>query len=413
MREIQKSILSTAILYEDLRYLIFGELEDKLFDNEYKTIFKEMKKLYLQRQDIDPVVMLGSLGNAYTDSIAELSNPSFVKPNLEQYIKILKENYSLSLAISQTEELIFDLKGKRLKPEELQNKYIEISKLFNSDSNKHKSYTMQEATSAAFESYYSKENYFKTGFNKIDKTVKISKGDYIIIGGRPSSGKTTLASQVMLNMSKSAKIVFFSLETNKVNIVNKLACSVGKIPLDKIMNKTLTEEEERHFAETLSQIMNLNLEIVEAAGMTTNKIFTKALQRQADVIFIDYLSIINLDSRSMYEKVTRLSNELHEFAQREKITVIALSQLRRPEPGRKVKEPTMSDLRESGAIEQDADAIFLLHDPADNLSEEEQAEQRKNIDKQDRSLIIAKNKLGRTGRINLQFYGGVQTFYEN
>lgn len=156
-----------------------------------------------------------------------------------------------------------------------------------------------------------------------------------------------------------------------------MACSVGKIPLDKIMNKTLTEEEERHFAETLSQIMNLNLEIVEAAGMTTNKIFTKALQRQADVIFIDYLSIINLDSRSMYEKVTRLSNELHEFAQREKITVIALSQLRRPEPGRKVKEPTMSDLRESGAIEQDADAIFLLHDPADNLSEEEQAEQRK------------------------------------
>ena len=88
MREIQKSILSTAILYEDLRYLIFGELEDKLFDNEYKTIFKEMKKLYLQRQDIDPVVMLGSLGNAYTDSIAELSNPSFVKTNLEQYIKI-------------------------------------------------------------------------------------------------------------------------------------------------------------------------------------------------------------------------------------------------------------------------------------------------------------------------------------
>lgn len=412
MQELQKSILTAAIFYEDLRYLIFGELQEKHFTAEHRTIFKEMYKLHKQKQDIDAIVILSILGNAYAGTIAELSDTGYKKPNIKQYIKALKDNYSSNIAIRQTEELLFDLREKRLSLEEVQSKYIEISKYFNSDDNRYKSYTMTEAATEAFESYYSEENYFKTGFQKIDNTVKISKGDYVIIGGRPSSGKTTLAANLMFNMAKKNKTLFFSLETNKVNIVNKLACLIGKIQLDKIMNKSLTKDEEVHFANTLSELMKSNLEIIEAAGMTTNKIFTKAMQRQADIIFIDFLSIINLDSRSMYEKVTRLSNELHEFAQREKVTVIALSQLRRSEPGRKVKEPTMSDLRESGAIEQDADVILLLHDPTDNLTEEEQAEQRKSLERQSRSLIIVKNKLGRTGKINMNFFGGVQTFYE-
>jgi len=412
MEELQRSILTAAIFYEDFRYLIFGELQEEHFTNEYKAIFKEMYKLYRRKQDIDAVIILSNLGNAYAGTIAELSDIGYKKPDIEQYIKKIKDDYSSNIAIRQTEELLFDLREKRIEPEEAQNKYIEISKHFNSDDKKFKSYTMAEATAEAYKSYFEKENYFKTGFKKIDDTVKISKGDYIIIGGRPQSGKTTFASNIMYNMARKNKVIFFSLETNMVNIINKLACSVGKIQLDKIMNKSFTEDEESHFANILSELMKSNLEILEAAGMNTNKIFTKTLQRQADIIFIDYLSIINADSKTMYEKVTRLSNELHEFSQREKVTTIALSQLRRPEPGRKIKEPTMNDLRESGAIEQDADAIFLLHDPADNLTEEEQAEKRKSLEKQSRSLIIAKNKLGRTGKINFNFYGNVQTFYE-
>jgi len=416
MREIEKAILSTAILYEEFRYLIFGELQEEHFTNEFKTIFKEMNKLYKQKQDVDPIILLGNLGQAYTEVIATLSDVSFIKPNIDEYIKILKENYSSNMAIRKTEELLFDLKGKRISPEDSQNKFIEISKYFNVNDNKYKSYTMADTMTEAFESYYAKENYYQTGFSKIDETVLISPGDYIIIGGKSHSGKTTLATNIMTNMAERNKVVFFSIETNKVKIGNKFISSKGKIELEKINKKLLSEEEETRFLNTSSELMELDLEIVQAGGMTLNQMFIKALQRQADIIFIDHLQLVTLNANgrnlSMYEKITKISNELHSFAQQNKITVFALSQLRRAEQGRNVQEPTMSDLRESGAIEADADAIFLLHDPVTALSEEEQAEQRKNFSKQKRHLIIAKNKEGRTGKIYLNFYGNIQTFYE-
>lgn len=412
MKDIQKSILSTAILYEDLRYLIFGELQEEYFTNEYKTVFKEMNKLYRQKQDIDPVIISSSLGQAYTKTIADLSDVSFIRPNIEQYIRILKNNCSSNKAIRQTEELLFDLKENRLQPEEVQNKFIEISKLFDSSGSKYKSCNMTEVLTEAFNSYNSKQSYYKTGFSKLDNTVLISPGDFIIIGGRPSSGKTTLSTNIMPCMSMNNKITFFSIETNKINIANKLIASTGKLELNKILHKNLTDEEIERYLNTSSQLMKANIEIVEAGGMTVNQITTKALQRQADIIFIDYLQLINSNTNNSYERVTRISNELHTFAQREKITVIALSQLRRQEAGRKTIEPTMSDLRESGAIEQDADAILLLYDPVTALSEAEQTEKRKDITKQERSLIVAKNKQGRTGKINLNFYSGIQKFYE-
>lgn len=417
MREIEKSILSTAILYEDLRYLIFGELQEEYFTNEFKTIFKEMQKLYRQKQDIDPVVILSNLGQAYTEVIANLSDVNFIKPNIEQYIKILKDNYSSNMAISHTEKLLVNLKGKKISLDEAQNKYVEISKFFNISDNQHKSYSMTETMNEAFESYYAKENYYRTGFSKIDETMLISPGDYIIIGGKSHSGKTTFATNIMANMAERNKVLFFSIETNKTKIGNKFISSKGKIELEKINKKLLSEEEEKRFLSTSSKLMKLDLEIVEAGGMTLNQMFVKALQRQAEIIFIDHLQLVTLNSNgknlSMYERITKISNELHSFAQQNKITVFALSQLRRAEQGRKVQEPTMSDLRESGAIEADADGIFLLYDPVTALSEEEQAEQRKNFSKQKRDLIIAKNKEGRTGKIYLNFYGNIQTFKED
>lgn len=412
MREIQKSILSTAILYEEQRYLIFGELQEEHFTNECKTIFKEMKKLYRQRQDIDPVIILENLGIAYMDLITDLANPSFIKPNTNQYIKRLKENYYTTQAISQTEELLLNLRQKNDSPEVLQNKFIEISKMFDSNTSEYKSYSMTEALNEAYENYNLKENYYKTGFKKLDDTILISPGDYIIVGGRPSSGKTTFAANIMQNMAIKNKVLFFSLETNKVNIANKLICSAGKIQLNKILHKNLTDEEQARYLNTSSELMKLNLEIVEAGGMTVNQIITKSLQRQADIIFIDYLTLVKAEAKTLYEKATKISNELHTMAQKNKITIIALSQLKRPESGKKVSEPAMSDLRESGAIEQDADGILLLYDPVTALPESEQAEKKKSIERQERSLIVAKNKLGKTGKINLQFYGGTQSFCE-
>lgn len=412
MKKIQEALLSTAILYEEQRYLIFGELQEEYFTTEHKTIFKEMNRLYSLRQDIDPVILLNKLGKSYTNLIAELSGPSFIKPNTEQYIKLLKQSYYNKKAISQTQELLLNLQQNNVAPEVLQNKYLEISKMFDSNTTQYKSYTMTESLNEAYDNYNLKENYYKTGFKKLDDTVLISPGDYIIIGGRPSSGKTTFATNMMKNMAVKQKVLFFSLETNKVNIANKIICSAGKIQLNKILHKNLTDEEQTNYLNTSSELMKLNLEIIEAGGMTVNQIITKSLQRQADIIFIDYLTLVKAEAKSLYEKATRISNELHIMAQKNKITVIALSQLKRPEAGRRISEPSMSDLRESGALEQDADGILILYDPVTALSDEEQVKRKLDLENQERHLIVAKNKLGRTGKINLKFYGGVQRFYE-
>ena len=139
----------------------------------------------------------------------------------------------------------------------------------------------------------------------------------------------------------------------------------------------------------------LDLHVVEASGWTVEQIKSKALQLKATVIMIDYLSLIQGNGNSTYEKVSNISIALHTMAQRTKIAVIALSQLSRE--GKNA--PDMTSLRESGQIEQDADCILLLHtvEPDNPHS--------------DRELIIAKNKEGQTGKIPLTFKGEYQKFY--
>lgn len=126
------------------------------------------------------------------------------------------------------------------------------------------------------------------------------------------------------------------------------------------------------------------------------QIRAKAAQLEAEVVFIDYLSLIKGEGKSLYERVTNISMELHTFAQQAKVTVVALSQLNRDDRG----EPGLTNLRESGQIEQDADGVILLFEPA-------RAEPGVN-----RILSVAKNKEGRTGEIPLCFDGSLQRFRE-
>ena len=138
----------------------------------------------------------------------------------------------------------------------------------------------------------------------------------------------------------------------------------------------------------------LKLEVVSAAGWTAEQIKSKAVQARADVIFVDYLTLMKASGKTPYERATQISMDLHTLAQQMEIAVIALAQLNRAGKG----DPDMTSLRESGQIEQDADAILLIHWPDQEDST--------------RELIIAKNKEGETGKNFLRFDGKHQTFSE-
>ena len=398
MEEIQRIILSIILLYENERYLIFKGLSEIHFSNQYRTIFKECQKFYLENKEIDPVVIVANIGTEYMNTLVELSDLSMIiKPNTTEYIEILKNDYNINQAIIKTKNLLLKIEKGQVTKTEIQNEYLEISKIFNTES-KVKKVNMLQGFTELLNDLEVKTEYIKTLFKKLDSYVLIDRGDFIIIAGRPSSGKTTIAVNMMINMSAKHTVDFFSLETTSMKVFRKIASSGGKININRLLHKNLQSEDYNKFICVADEFSRHKLNVIEASGMSVQDITSIAMQDKADIIFIDYLQLVNGKGANLYEQTTNISKDLHTFAQKEKITVVALSQLKRTDK----REPTMSDLRESGQIEQDADAIIIMHNP----------EESEDINLQVRDAIIAKNKNGEIGKIRFKFYGGTQTFEE-
>lgn len=239
-------------------------------------------------------------------------------------------------------------------------------------------------------------DYIKLGFESLDSRLYIKKGSYVVIGARPSLGKTALALNMADEISKSRKTIFFSLETGLSTLYERYFTAALDLDFKMIMDRTLTEDDWRDIGSKYPQIKERKLRFCEAGGLTVREICSRALKEQAEVIFIDYLGLVNGEGKSEYERVSHVSKYLHTFAQKYKITVIVLSQLNRDTVWN--DRPDMSNLRDSGQVEQDADVIMLLHKPlgSDPL----------------REVIIAKNKEGQTGDAVLDFDGTRQKFLE-
>ena len=399
MEELQKAILNVIITEPKRRSAIFRELDERYFSDKYKTIFSVCKQRYINKQEIDSIIISTELDKRYFPIITDIISDSSYYAAFNEYISKLKESYSRTQALRETEKLLFDISDKPLS--QLRNNYIEISKLFDKSIKKQESIGMKQGLVDAFERLGHKKNYYKTGYNKLDKHLLISRGDYIVIGGRPSAGKTTFALNVMLKMSKEYRISFFTFETSSEKVYDKILSISGGVKFNNILNSDLLETDYSKILNGIEKHQNNKFEVVEAAGMNVEDIRNISIEKQADIIFIDYLGLI--DKRGMgnniYEQITNISNSLHNMSQSEKITIIALVQLNRMAEN---KEPTMADIRDSGAIEQDADAIIFLHNPPGQDSD----------DVDIRLLKLSKNKLGSTGDINYKFYKTIQTFHE-
>ena len=402
MEEIQKTILTMIFLYPEARYKIFKKLDSNHFNNQYRTIFNSCQKLYEQNKEIDPVIVMSDIGNEYMNLIVSLADVTLInKPNVDEYIKVLTEDYNKREAIYKTKNLLLQLEKGKLPQDKIQEEYLNISKIFNHESENTRIFDTVQGFSMVLEDLESKKEYIQTGFKKLDELVMIDRGDMIVIAGKPSSGKTTIATNMMMNISAKYNVLFFSIETSAIKIYKKIASSAARINYKKILKSEMFESDYSSFLGAANEFSNYNLKVVEAAGMTVNDITSISLQNKADIIFIDYLQIVvDKSAKSGYERVSNISRELHTFAQKEKITVVALSQLKRTDN----RQPTMSDLRESGQIEQDADAIIFIHNP-NSLEQQD-------ISNQFREVIIGKNKQGEIGCIDYKFRGAVQTFEE-
>ncbi len=193
-------------------------------------------------------------------------------------------------------------------------------------------------------------------------------------------------------MAKKHKVAYFSLETNALKLFSRMVASVTGVPLSGIKSRdadfgTLARAEEDFKA--------LDFHVVNAAGMGVPEIRAKAIQLGAEVIIVDYIGLVKSPGKTPYERTTNASIAFHILAQTAGITVIAISQLSREGKGK----PDMTHLRESGQIEQDADAILMLHAPDGNENPM-------------REIGVVKNKEGSLGMVKMKFEGATQRFFE-
>lgn len=232
--------------------------------------------------------------------------------------------------------------------------------------------------------------YIPTGVPVIDRNLHLSPGNLFIIGGRPSAGKTALSLQMACEQArKGFRVCYFSLETDPDTLTARIIANRLAVPLADVKAKTVPQSE----LDDLAGLHKLPLFIRSASGKGVGWVKAQAQRMKAQVVFIDYLQLLaDGKARDRYQQITGISIALHELAQTTGILVVALAQLNRNAAH---TAPSTADLKESGQLEQDADAILLLSGDGDQYQ-----------------AVLAKNKEGRVGEMPLAFDKERQRFLE-
>ena len=252
-----------------------------------------------------------------------------------------------------------------------------------------------------------------TGFAELDeKTSGLQRNDLIIVAARPSMGKTSFALMLAQNaaIETGAVVGMFSLEMSKEALVMRMLCSQGNIDAQRFRNGFLSRAEWSQIAKSLGTLADTKIFLDDTPGITVLEMRAKARrlaaeQKRLDLIIVDYLQLMSGSAKrfeSRQQEVSLISRELKALAKELNVPLVALSQLSRAPESRAEHRPQLSDLRESGALEQDADLVaFLYREETYKTPEERQAmpEDKKNV----AELILAKQRNGPTGTVELRF----------
>lgn len=379
----------------DVATEVMVEVDDSDFETkELQEAFNAIKGYWELRGYVD-VVDLRKTHKNVADLIVECSKACeaecvvLSRERMGEWAKRIKENAALrrfqSLAVESTSALTTY--------EDLSEIYQQMGEAMSLKAEEEDAWTYEDVLNDYVLHMDEKPVYIKTGLERLDEALHISPGDFIIIGGRPSAGKTALSLQIAASMAKQNYIVYyFSLETSKRKLGARLMANQIYCPLDTVKNKAVSLNE----IDGQAKNMKMPLYIRSAAGKNVAWMKAQALRKKAQIIFVDYLQLIHeTGAKDRYAAITAISIALHELAQTTGIVVVALAQLNR-NPSKPGATPTNSDLRESGQIEQDADAIILLSG-----------------DNPDKYLFrLSKNKEGEIGDLPITFNKQIQRFQE-
>ncbi len=400
------------------------------FNKSNQVIFKEMEILTNSYKPIDLISLSESLEkNQIINKIGgfnylvEISQNINNLNNIKYYAEIIKEKSILREIINIANEIIknsFNPKNKNSKDiiEIAESKILKLSiKNFLSDNNPKNINFLIKKTKKKIKKIYKKPNLNITGLDTgyIDlnkKTFGLQKSDLIIIAGRPSMGKTTLAINICeyISIIEKKPILIFSLEMSSEQIITKIISSLTRIEQNKIKTGKLTYNNWNNISNIIKILeKKKNIFIDDSCTLTPSDIRSKTRKiyrenKGLSLVMIDYLQLMKssnyLENRAL--EIADISRSLKLLAKELKIPIIALSQLNRLSEQRIDKRPVNSDLRESGSIEQDADLIIFIY-------RDELYYNNSNM-KGIAEIIISKQRNGPTGTINLLFDGKISRF---
>lgn len=428
--EAEQSVLGAMFLS---KYAIQKSIEslnkESFFLEKHGKIFETIKELYTDNVAIDITTVTNKLKDKKilkeiggVEYLTEILDQTPTAANIDHYLKIVEDKSILRNLIEEATQIATLGYNSDLPVNETLDKAE--ARILNVVKNRKSTEfrTMPDVLNEVQESLEKlaankgKISGLSTGYYELDNiTDGLHENELIILAARPAMGKTALALNIATNVALNSKksVVIFTLEMRAEQLVNRMISSVGQVEAKKLQNGNLQTQDWQRVNEAISQLSNLNIYIDDSPGVTIGDIKAKCrrianMDKNLGLIVIDYLTLIGGMGRysgNRQQEVSEISRALKTLALELKIPVITLAQLSRTPELREDKRPVLSDLRESGSIEQDADIVaFIYRDDYYN-------EESKIDDNMSRSeVIIRKNRSGKTGKAELLFKKNTSSF---
>ncbi|MEO0075056.1 MAG: replicative DNA helicase [candidate division WOR-3 bacterium] len=429
--EVEQAVLGAMLLEPEAVVCALEYLDASCFYlNSHKKIFQALSNLFERNVAIDVLTAAEELnrmqelenigGREYLSTLVELVETT---ANIEEHCKlvlekavqrkliqtatqIVSESYSSTVTadelLDRAEHLIFEIKERKLR-----RGLVAMKDLF---------MPLVKKIEDRFSDREPLTRGLKTGFDRLDElTSGFQQGDLIIIAGRPTTGKTSLALNIATNVTKEydRPVAIFSLEMTTETLIERIICSEAGIPFQTIRSGKLSRTQWNRLSVVADYLKRLPIYIDDSASLKVLEIKAKARRLKAEsdlaMIIIDYIQLcepsVRLPQRTRQQEISDISRALKGLAKELNVAVVALSQLSRMPERREDKRPQLADLRESGAIEQDADMVLMLYRPEVYLENRDKPELQGYAE-----LNIAKQRNGPTDIVKLTYRKEIMKF---
>ena len=416
--EAEKSVLGAMLIDEDAIGSSIESLDETLFyEDSHRKIFRAIIDLYQDRKNVDLITLSDKLKNdGLLEAVGGVTYLSILvdfvptSANVEHYVHIVKEKGVLRKLIKNATQIIsdsYDAKGNIESVVDNAEKLIfEIADLKQKQQSVHIKDLVKEGIEKIDKLYQRKEHVtgIATGFLKFDSmTSGLQPADLVILAARPSMGKTALALSIAeyVGIQQNKGVAIFSLEMSKEQLVQRMLCSQARVDAHKVRSGMLSPADWPKLTAAAGKLSESKIFIDDTPAISVLELRAKARRLKANgdiqLIVLDYIQLMRsaTKSDSRQQEISEISRSLKALARELSVPVLALSQLSRAVESRQDKRPQLSDLRESGAIEQDADVVVLM------IREEyyEPTDENKGL----ADIIIAKQRNGPVGTVKMAF----------